>query len=214
MPVVVERVQTLNCYRLNWTRTRRAALVKLIKSVNASVILVQECTEEMRADICTDTGLAVGYAKGNVGFLIKPEAWSVEHDGDVVLTAGDDDRRAVCVVLRHQEAGTECKMLNTHLTNLEGGGQAGEGHRIGQITQALGAFYGVHLAGGDLNSRGAVQAVLTAAGFLLMKDRTGIKSGIDELATKPSMKVVRGGKVAHGSATDHDTYWLEWEVNA
>lgn len=215
----MERIQTLNTYRLDWTATRRRGINRMINAADASVVCVQECTPEMRTDIMADTGLTAAHAAGNLAVLIKAKTWTVEHDNDIVLRTGADNRRAVAVVLKHRETGREVKVVNTHLTNLEGGGAAGEGWRLGQAAEILEAFTGIDVLTGDFNSRRAVYSFLAGEGLYDMRERAVVEdestghNWIDNVLTRESIDVLAGG-VIPADGTDHPSMWIRIGVEA
>lgn len=186
----------------------------MIEAADASVVCVQECTPAMRSDIVADTGLSVAHAAGNLAVLVKRRAWTVQHDNDVVLKTGDDDRRAVAVVLIHKATDREFKVVDTHLTNLEGGGEAGEGWRLGQMKEIISAFAGIDILAGDFNSVRAVYAYLESQGLYDMRDRVDVENEdeghrwIDNVLTRKSIEILAGG-VIPADGTDHSSMWIE-----
>lgn len=201
--------------------SRKANLIAAVESVGASVLMVQEYTPTMRADLPD----YVWFARGNVAVGWLHGVWTVEHDNWYELTTGADDRWCVVVVLKHIKTGRELKIASTHLTNLEGP-DGGDAWRLGQAKEIVDKIGGLDVLGGDFNDSGPVFDYLAGRGLLELAAQTDDfdggnlatvhhygppKSGgrIDSILTRDDRKVKRAWIVRTDTqskfpnATDH-----------
>jgi endonuclease/exonuclease/phosphatase family metal-dependent hydrolase len=109
----------LNCRRFFYTQTRRKLLHEVLTRHPRSLITLQECPDNMRADILSDLGSDwAGTNHHKVATLWDKTKWKLLHREayNMPSPATFSPRRFLLVTLQRIDTGDELWLGNTHLT--------------------------------------------------------------------------------------------------
>lgn len=202
-----------------WSR-RVGLLAKVVVGSGAHIVTAQECGKAEAADLAHHLGSAWHYQRNGNNTVLWSAPWSLVGTGsrDFDLPSGPQMARTLLVVkLRHTDSSyvwAGSTHFAAHAFDLSVPDAVNLRHKQAALVGKILANYHWLLVGIDTNSHDdprLPRAVLRAAGFTMLGDAVAIdgihydrKHGIDEVATKAGVVVIRASVVRTGEASDHD----------